>query len=121
MSREVTSLLLGLPGWGLGLGLGLGLRRGSRSLVVLVLRHVVVLVFLYDPRDVHDQIAGRLVHDLRALRVAAGNSTPLDQHADHDSLLGHPHELVAGRYLCQRADLAVLVAALQRNDASPAA
>src|SRR5882762_6771698 len=46
MSRDVTTLLLGLRGWGLGLGLGLRLRlrRGGRRLVVVAVLDVVILV-----------------------------------------------------------------------------
>src|SRR5258706_12283657 len=95
ISREVTTLLLALRGWGLGLSLGLGLRRGSRALVVITLLDVVVLVFLHDTSDVHDEIAGRQVHDLHTLRVAAGNPNPFDRDAHHDALLGTDHQLVA--------------------------
>src|SRR5258705_6149503 len=86
MSRDVTTLLLGLRGWGLGFwsGLGLGLRRGSRRLVVVAVLDVLVLVFLHHARDIHDQVTGRQVHDLHALRVAARDADAFDRHADHD-------------------------------------
>src|SRR2546426_4358870 len=81
MSWDVTTLFLGLL-----LGLVLGWRR-----LVLVLVDLLVLVFLHDARHIHDEVAGRQVHDLHALRVAAGNADPLDRHADHDSLLRDHH------------------------------
>src|SRR5438034_11261780 len=99
MSREVTTLLLALRGWGLGLSWGLGLWAwglglgggGTRCLVVITLLDVVVLVFLHDASDVHDEIAGRQVHDLHTLRVAAGNPNPFHRDAHHDPLLADHH------------------------------
>src|SRR2546427_260870 len=130
MSREVTTLLLGLRGSGLGLAWGLGLGAwglglgggGTRCLVVVpVLVDRFVFVFLDDARDIHDQVAGGQVHDLHALRVAAGNPDPLDRHADHDAFLGDHHQLVVRQDLFQRDDLAGFIAALQRDDAAAAA
>src|SRR6267143_4544964 len=58
MSREVTTLLLPL--------------RLGRCLV-LVLIDGVIFIFPDDPRHIHDEVAGRQVHDLHALGVTAGN------------------------------------------------
>src|SRR6266850_2576798 len=121
MSRDVTTLLLGLRGWGLGFGLGLGLRRGSRRLVVVAVLDVVVLVFLHHARDIHDEVAGRQVHDLHALRVAARDADAFDGHADHDSLLGDHHQLVIGQDFLEGDDVSGLRSALERNDAAAAA
>src|SRR5947207_2190791 len=120
MSREVTTLLLALRGWGLGLGLslGLGLRRGSRALVVVPLHDGLVRVLHHDTSDYHYDIAVRHVHDLHTLRVTAGNPNPFDRDADHDALLGDHHQLVVRQHLLQRHDIARLFVALQRNDAA---
>src|SRR5437773_3368026 len=91
MSWEVTTLLLWLR-FGLGLGLGLGL--GRRRSLVLVLVDRLVLIFLHDARHIHDEVARRQIHDLHALRVAAGDPDALDRDADHDPLLGDHHQLV---------------------------
>src|SRR5882672_5713720 len=119
MSRDVTTLLLGLRGWGLGFRLGLGLRRGSRRVVAVL--DVLLLVFLHHARHIHDQVTGRQVHDLHALRVAARDADAFDRHADHDPLLGDHHQLVVGQHLFQRHDVAGLLVALQRDDAAAAA
>src|SRR5439155_14906676 len=88
MSREVTTLFLGLGAWGFGLGLGLrcwcGRRRG---LVLVFVDFGFVFVFLDDARHVYDQIAGREIHDFDALCVAAGDADAFDRHADHDPFL----------------------------------
>src|SRR6267143_6338017 len=113
ISSGVTTLLLGR--FGLGLGLGFGLR------LVAVLLVPLVVLFLHHARDVHDQVARGQIHDLHALRVAAGDADPLDRHADHDPLLGDHHQFVVGQDFLERDDVAGLGAALQGDDAAAAA
>src|ERR1051325_10967543 len=99
------------------LGFGLGTRRWR---LVFFLTDLF-FVFLHHARDVHHEIARRQVHDLHALRVAAGDADALDRHADHDAFLRDHHELVVGQHFLQGDHVAGLVVALQRDDAPAAA
>src|SRR5439155_21982521 len=120
-SSAVTTLLFLLFWLRLRLGRALFALGGRPRRVVVVRVAVVRFVFLHDPGHVHHQIAGRQIHDLHALRVAARNPDPLDRHANHDPLLGDHHELVVGEHFLERDDVAGLVGALQRDDATAAA
>src|SRR6266487_6816713 len=113
ISSALTTLLLFRLG--LGLRLGFGFRLVAAALAGLV------VLFLHDPRHVHDEVAGGQVHDLDALRVAAGDADALDRDADHDPLLGDHHQLVVGQHFLERNDIAGLGAALQGDDAAAAA
>src|SRR5947208_8915265 len=121
-SWALTTLLFLLRRLRLRLWRGLlGLGGNPRGAVVLrVALAVIRLVFLHHPGHVHHQIARGQIHDLPALGVAARNADALDRHADHDPLLGDHHQLVVGEHLLESDDVAGLVGALQRDDATAA-
>src|SRR5438876_6786537 len=123
-SWALTTLLFLLRRLRLRFRLGrrlLGLGGRPRGIAVFrITLPLVRFVFLHDPRHVHHQIARREVHDLHALGVAARNADALDRYADHDPLLGTHHQLVVGGPFLERDDVAGLVGALQRDDATAA-
>src|SRR5215831_12837773 len=63
----------------------------------------------------------RQVHEAHALRVAADDADALHGHADHLSLLGDDHQLVAVDDLLHRDDVAVSLRGLDGDDALAAA
>src|SRR3989475_1472070 len=79
------------------------------------------LLLLDDARHVHHQVARDEVHDLHALRVAAGDADALDRDADHDPLLRDHHQLVVREHLLQGDHISGLLGALERDDAAAAA